>query len=278
MIVYLNGQFVPKAEARISPDDRGFLLADGVYEVTRSYPGGHLFKLDAHLARLTRSLDELRIPKPDLDFQHLHETLLKKNNLVGCHATVYLQISRGAAPRQHAFPAPGTPSTIYGFAAPFELSPKNWTDGVRVITAPDLRWARCDIKSLALLPNVLANQQAHEQGAEEALLIRDGAITEGSHTSFCAVFDGTLYTYPDTNYILPGITRGVVLDLCHDLNIPVRKFPILTTKLRDADECMILGTGSEVTPVVQIDDWQVGTGNPGPITRQLQEAYFNLHP
>jgi len=277
MIVYFNGQFMSKEDVKVSPDDRAFLLADGVYEVTRSYCG-HLFKIQEHIDRLDRSLRELRIPKPELDVRAVCEALLKKNNLADADALIYLQISRGAAPRRHAFPDPPPSPTVYAFPMPFHANPKNWTEGVHVITTPDLRWARCDIKSLALLPNVLAQQQAQEQGVEEALLIRDGAVTEGAHTSFCGIFDGRLQTYPDSNYILPGITRQIVLDLCEELGIPVRKFPILESKLKEADELMILGTGSEITPVVRVDNWQVGCGKPGPITLKLQAAFRKLHP
>lgn len=276
MIVYLNGKYLPKSEAFISPDDRGFLLADGVYEVTRSY-NGFLLAWDRHLARLERSLKELRIVHPGVDFEEINRELLKRNGMDKSHATVYLQVTRGVATRIHAFPKGDVKPTVYGFAREFKTEPDLWNKGVKVITAPDQRWARCDIKSVALLANVLAQQRAQEAHAEEAILIRDGVITEGAHTSVCGVFDGVLYTHPDSNYILPGITRSVVLDLCAELNIPVRMFPILESKLRSADELMILGTGSEVMPVVQVDDWMVGTGKPGPVTCRLMDAYRKLY-
>ena len=276
MIVYLNGDYLPKAEARISPDDRGFLLADGVYEVARSY-NGSLFAWDRHLRRLTRSLKELRIPHPRVDFEAICHTLLKRNNLDAGDAIVYLQITRGVAPRVHAFPKGDVQPTVYGFAGTVNIDPAQWNTGVRVITAPDLRWARCDIKSVSLLANVLAQQRAQEAGAEEAILIRDGVVTEGAHTSVCAIFDGVLHTHPDSPHILPGITREIVLELCAELGIPVRMFPILEYRLRNVDELMILGTGSEVMPVVQVDGWNVGNGTPGPVTRRLQEAYQKLY-
>ena len=140
-----------------------------------------------------------------------------------------------------------------------------------------MRWMRCDIKSVALLPNVLAQQRAREAGAEEAILIRNGVVTEGAHTSVCGIFNGELHTHPDSNLILPGITRSIVLDLCRERDIPVKMFPILESKLRTLDELIILGTGSEVMPVVQVDDWQVGDGKPGPVTRRLQEAFRKLY-
>jgi D-alanine transaminase len=272
MRVYLNGAYLPLNEAHICPEDRGFLLADGVYEVTRCY-NGFLFAWDRHLGRLERSLKELRMQHPGVDFETISRELLKQNGLETSDAIVYLQITRGSAPRIHAFPKGKVTPTVYGYARPFDLDPEGWAKGVKVITAPDMRWLRCDIKSISLLANVLAQQRAHEAGAEEAILIRDGAITEGTHTSVCGIFDGILYTHPDSNLILPGITRAIVLELCQELDIPVRMFPILENKLPNIDEMMILGTGSEVMPVVQIDGWQVRNGKPGPITLQLQNAY-----
>ncbi|MBT3604956.1 MAG: D-amino-acid transaminase [Candidatus Latescibacteria bacterium] len=275
MTVYLNGAYLPKEEAHISPDDRGFLLADGVYEVTRCYDG-HLFAWDRHLTRLERSLKELQIQQPDVDFEAVSHALLKQNNMDTGDATIYLQITRGVAPRTHAFPKISVTPTVYALARTFDMNPADWTNGVKTITAPDMRWLRCDIKSVSLLPNVLAQQRAHEAGVEEAILIRDGVITEGSHTSFCGIKDGVLYTHPDSNLILPGITRAIVLELCDQLNIPVKLFPILESKLHTLDEMMILGTGSEVMPVIQIDNHQVGNGKPGPITMKLQKAYKDL--
>jgi D-alanine transaminase len=275
MIVYLNGQYLPKEEAHISPDDRGFVLSDGVYEVTRCY-NGHLFAWDKHLTRLERSLKELQIQQPNVNFETISRELLKQNNLETDDAIVYLQITRGAAPRIHAFPKGNVTPTVYGFARKFDMDPADWTTGVKTITLPDMRWLRCDIKSVSLLANVLAQQSAQEAGVDEAILIRNGAVTEGSHTSVCGIFDGVLYTHPDSNLILPGITRAIVLELCQQLNIPVRLFPILENKLSQADELMILGTGSEVMPVVQVNDWQVGNGKPGPITLKLQKAYKDM--
>ena len=141
---------------------------------------------------------------------------------------------------------------------------------------PDQRWARCDIKTVALLPNVLAQQRAQEAGVEEAVLIRDGVVTEGAHTSVCGVFDGVLYTHPESNLILQGITRNVVLELCEELDIPARQFPILESKLQNVEEMMILGTGSEVMPVVKVDGRVVGDGKPGPVTLKLQKAYKQM--
>lgn len=276
MISYFNNRFLPKDEIKISPDDRGFLFGDGVYEVIRSY-SGKLFHIDAHLRRLERSLSELRIIGVDVaNLRDIAEKLLERNDLRAGDATVYIQITRGVAPRKHSFPDGETAHTIYLSASPLQPARQEMENGVKVILLPDIRWARCDIKSIALLPNVLANQQAKEKGAGEAVFVRDGAVTEGSHSNFCAVFDGELVTFPKSNYILSGITREVVLNLCRELNIPIREFPVFERDLPRADEIMLLGTTTEITPVVQVDDWRVGDGKPGPVTRKLQKAFRQL--
>ena len=273
MIVYFNGRFLPKEEVWISPDDRGFLFADGVYEVMHSYRG-RLFRMADHLQRLERSLREIRIHFPDLEkLGPVAESLIRSNRLENEEAVVYIQVTRGAAPRRHFFPDEGTAPTVYASASSMQFSREKMEKGVKVILIPDLRWARCDIKSVGLLPNVLASQQAREQGAEEAIFVRDSIIIEGSHTSFCSIFDGVLVTHPLNQYILPGVTRGIVLDLCRQLPIPFKESPFEAKNLPEASEMFIMSTNSEITPVVQVDDWQVGDGKPGPLTRKLQQAY-----
>lgn len=276
MIVYFDGQFLPKQDVCVSPDDRGFLLADGAYEVIRSY-NGLLFKVTEHLTRLERSLRALRFTR--LDVQRLGtvaEELLRRNNLDRGDAVLYIQVTRGVGPRTHVFPPPKTTPTVYLAAWPFRPSPEKWEHGVSIVLVPDIRWARCDIKSVALLPNVLASQEAKERGAEEAVFVRDGLLTEGAHTNVCALFGGHLFTHPATHHILAGITRQVVLDLCTELGIPVTESPIDRQALPKASELMILGTTTEIMPVVQVDDWQVGDGRPGALTRALQRAFRNL--
>lgn len=276
MIVYFNGRLVPKEDVRISPDDRGFLLADGAYEVILSYDG-RLFKAEEHLKRLERSLRELRIEGADVgSLKDAAERLIQVNDLENGDASLYIQITRGAAVRTHAFPGSETPPTVYVAASPFQLPREKCEHGIKVILVPDIRWTRCDIKSVALLPNVLVSQQAKEAGAAEAIFVRDGAVTEGAHTNFCAVFDGQLITYPKSHYILGGITREIVLGLCGELGIPFEEFPILESQLREADELMIVGTTTEIMPVIQVDGWQVGDGEPGPVTRRLQQAFREL--
>jgi D-alanine transaminase len=276
MIVYFNDQFLPKEDVHISPDDRGFLFADGAYEVVRSY-NGKLFRLPEHLQRLENSLRGLRITAPDSrKLQDAAVQLIQRNNLTLGDAALYVQVTRGVAPRKHAFPPSDTPPTVYASAKPFLASPEHAENGTRIILIPDIRWSRCDIKSVALLPNVLASQQAKENGAYEAVFVRDGVITEGSHSNFAAVFDGQLITHPKTNHILPGITREIALDLCHDLGLPTSELPIGEAKLREAHELLLLGTTTEIMPVVQVDGWQVGDGRPGPVTRTIQQAFRAL--
>jgi D-alanine transaminase len=276
MIVFFNHIFISKTEVKIEPDDRGFLFADGVYEVIRSYRG-KLFKADEHIARLDRSLRYLRIDIPDkINFKNVSARLIEDNNLKDEDATIYIQITRGSAPRKHSFPEEDIPPTIYASASTFQRPEKKQAQGVKVILEPDNRWARCDIKSIALLPNVLANQRAKEDDAEEAILIRDGVALEGSHSSFCGVFNNRLITAPKSNYILAGITRDVVLQLCQELNIVINEFSIFANRLKAADELMILSTTMEVMPVIQVNDWKVGNGKPGPITRKLQQAFEAL--
>jgi D-alanine transaminase len=276
MIVYFSGAFIPKEDVRISPDDRGFTFADGVYEVICAY-NGQLFKLEEHLRRMERSLQALRIA--GLDVSGLGEVVgevLRRNDLERADAKLYLQVTRGVAPRRHAFPDEVISPTVYASAVPYRLPEEKWAQGVRVILVPDLRWSRCDVKSVALLPNVLASQQAKEAGAYEALFVREGVITEGSHTSFCGVFDGMLVTHPLNNRILTGITRGIVLDLCRELGIPFQESPIGEGDLHRASELMVLGTTTGIMPVVTVDDWPVGDGRPGPTTRRLQRAFREM--
>jgi len=272
MIVYYNYSFMPKDEVRISPDDRGFLFGDGVYEVIHAW-GGQLFEADAHFARLEHSLGELRIAFRDLArLRTAMETLLLQNGLTQGPARIYCQITRGVAPREHAFPDPNTAPTVYATAEPYTPPVALWEHGVRALFVPDIRWGRCDIKSLNLLGNVLATQRAKEAGAYDAILVRDDTVTEGSHTGVCAVLDGTMVTHPLTSEILGSVTRDVVLRLCHELSIPCAERAITRTALLEADEVMFLGTTSGVMPVIEIEGQPIGAGRPGPVTRRLQEA------
>ncbi len=273
-IVYLNGNFIPKNEAFVSPEDRGFNFADGIYEVIKYY-GGKPFRYADHMERLRRSLREVRIDFDGLDqLERVFRSLLEQNGLANQEAGIYLQITRGSQTRIHRFPENIKP-TVYATAFPFTSKWDQLENGVKVITTEDIRWLRCDIKSISLLPNVLAAEKAHEQDAVEAIFIRNGIVTEGSHSSFMAVKNGTVYTHPDSNLILPGITKIVIREICTANNIPLVEEGIPASELASMDEMMIIGTGSEVTPVMQINETLVGSGKPGPVTLFIQEKFFN---
>ena len=274
-IVYLNGEWIPRAEARVSVDDRGFLFGDGVYEVTRAI-GGVLLEAEAHLERLRSGLAGLEFAEDAICVDALRAVsaeLLEANGLTAGHATVYLQVTRGSAPRTHHFPAAGTPPTVYLSASRFIPHAELHERGAAAITHPDLRWARCDLKTVNLLPNVLAKQHAVAAGANEAILVRHGAVTEGSHSNVFGVLNGELRTYPRCRQILPGITRDVVLRLAAGLGVPVSETPVRVDELPRLEELFITGTTTDVMPIVRLDGHPVGDGAPGPITRRLQEAY-----
>lgn len=274
-IVYLNGKYLPIENASISPNDRGFIFADGIYEVIKYY-NGKPFRLNDHLQRTERSLHEIGITDIDLSyFPEIFNHLLGKNNLFKEHAGVYLQITRGVHKRVHHFPG-GIEPTIFGFAYPMPSNYDNLKNGIRVITHEDIRWLRCDIKSVSLLPNTMIYNKAVENRAGECLLIRNGFLTEATHSSVLAIKNGTIITHPLSNLILPGITRKVILELCAANNLPVEERSMAEQEIYDVDELMIAGTGSEITPVVQVNDKPVGNKKPGEITRFLQNKFFEL--
>ncbi len=273
-IVFLNGKFLPRDQAMISADDRGFQFADGVYEVIKFY-GGKPFRMKAHLERLTHSLREVQITFAEVSgLPGLFKELLALNGLQDKDAAVYLQISRGAHVRVHHFPEIPKP-TVYAFSFPFPSFTNLLEEGIRVITAEDIRWLRCDIKSVCLLPNTMLYQKAVETGAGECILVRNGLVTEATHSSVFGVRDGIVITHPLSDLILPGITRAIVLEICHAHAIPVLEEPIPGEALSGLDEIFLTGTGSEVMPVVQVDDATIGTGKPGKMTRFLQERFFD---
>lgn len=276
MTVYLNGSFVPRAEARVSVDDRGFVFGDGVYEVIRAYDG-RWFQAGPHLERLQRGLAGLQIAPTaataSAALLAVAERLLAENGLRRGHATAYLQVTRGAAPRTHHFPPAGTPPTVFVAAAPLALKMEQCEQGAAAITHPDQRWARCDLKTVNLLPNVLAKQAAVAAGAVEAVLIRDdGVVTEGSHSNVFAVVDGVLRTHPNSNRILPGITRDVLMGLAAEQGIAVREEALRAADLARVDELFICGTTTDVTPIIRLDGQPVADGRPGAVTRALYRA------
>jgi len=267
-VVYLGGEFVPRGRAAISIDDRGFLFGDAIYEVIRVVRG-RFIEPERHLRRLARSLREVGLPAPALDLLGVATDLIRQNDLGGREATVYAQVSRGAAPRQHAFPPSGTPPTVLVTAMPFTPRTDLIASGVAVITLPDVRWSRCDIKSVNLLPNVLAAQRAAEAGAFEAILVRDGVVTEATRSNVLAVVGGVVRTHPTGPLILPGVTREVVLELASGAGIPVREEELGADELFAAEEVLLTGTTADVTPVVTVDGRAVGEGRPGPVGRCL---------
>jgi D-alanine transaminase len=276
-----EGAILPKDKACISPNDRGFLLGDGVYEVIRSYKG-KLFRPDEHLARLRHSLDAVRIrwdmselpgnsdPVPRAPI--LLE-LLERNDLARSDATVLIQITRGVCPRMTAVPTEPLPPTVYVETSPLTVKSEEMETGVAVITVPDIRWGRCDLKAIGLLPNVLARMQATDAGAAEAVFVRDGIVTEGTHTNVFGVLGGAVLTHAADNHILAGITRGVVLELCRSLGIRALEDGIRERQLSEMDELFLSATTAEVTPVVSVNRRPVRGGKPGPITRRLQSAF-----
>lgn len=274
-IVYLNGEYRPKSEARIPVEDRGFLLADGIYEVAPAYRGRFL-RLEEHLARMARGLAALRIDFDAAALAEVSERLLAENRLQDAEAaTVYLQVTRGVAPRSHAFPKEPIPPTVYGSAQPYTRPPRErWERGFTAITVPDLRWSRVDIKSIALLANVLAQQAAVDAGADDAILVREGVALEGSHANLFAVIGGTVVTHALTNHILPGVTRGLVLELAAEAGMRVEQRPIFLEELRSAEELFLTGTTTEVRPIVQLDGRPVGDGRVGPAAKELYAAFL----
>jgi D-alanine transaminase len=276
MLVYYNSAYLLKSEVAISPDDRGFLFADGIYEVIRVYRG-KLFKFAEHLERLAYGLKELKITGcTPTSLESIANRVLKENGLEQSDAKVYIQITRGAAPRSHKFPPAGTSSTVYLEATPFSSPTDLQERGVAVIIVADQRWGRCDIKSIGLLANTLANQQAIEAGAHEAIFRRDGALQEGSHSSILFVKNNVVIAPPLTSYILPSVTRSVVFSLAHEESIRTTFEPCLERELFEFQEILMLGTGSEIIPITTVNGRKIGNGVPGPITRRLQGAFRRL--
>jgi D-alanine transaminase len=202
--------------------------------------------------------------------------LIARNGLEAADSILYFQITRGVAPRKHTFPDPPVPATAMVLISPAPSSTEMREKGVGAILVPEFRWSRCDIKAIGLLGSVLAVQQAKEKGAEEAIFVRDGVVTEGTHTNVLAVFNGHIHTHPLGNFILSGVTRGVVLELSNKLGIAYKEQAFRAENLSRASEIMITGTNKEITPVVRLDGRPVGAGSPGPVTRSLQAAYSAL--
>jgi len=274
-IAFINGRFLPWKEATVSIDDRGFQFGDGVYEVVRTYRGVP-FEFEAHLGRLNRSAQELRIVQP---YSRLEWTRWIDQGLSQAgyrEAKVYIQITRGTAPRDHAFPLDIPPTVVMTIRELHPLSVEIRGAGVTACTCEDFRWGRCDIKSLNLLGNVLAREEARKAGVFEAILVKDGLVTEGSLSNVMAVQAGTIVTAPESARILSGVTRTVVLGLAESEQIPVEERFLSVEELYRADEVFLTGTTIEVLGVIRVDGRTIGPGRPGPITKALAARWAIL--
>lgn len=269
--VHFDGAFMPLSQARVHPLDRGFIYGDGVYEVIPAY-GGHYLRLDAHIARLERSLAEARIanPYPAQRWADILAELLTRHG--GGDASVYLQVTRGVAPRDHAFP--DCPPTV--FAMPRALKPvpaEQVERGLKAISLADIRWQWCQIKSISLQGAAMLRQQAIDAGADEAILHRGRWVTEGAAANLFAVIDGAVLTPPPSNWLLHGITRDLVLELAAQVDLRVDERPLRLKELLAADEIWLSSSTKEVLAVTQLDGAPVGDGRPGPAWRRVWDAY-----
>jgi D-alanine transaminase len=270
--VYLNGEFLPDNAACVSVLDRGFIFGDGVYDVIPAYQG-NLFRLNEHLARLQNSLDAIRIKNPYTNdqWQNMLAELVTKNG--GGDLSVYLQVTRGSAQRDHALPANVEP-TVFAMANPLQPpKPQDLQNGIKAITTVDDRWLNCHIKAISLLPNVLLRQKAIDAGATEAILLRNGEATEGAASNLFIVENNVLITPPNGPCLLPGITRDVILELAQKAHISCKEAPISEQQLREADEIWITSSTKEIMPVTSLDNEPVGNGKPGPLWHQVVELF-----
>ena len=272
MQVYLNGQFRPREEALVSVEDRGYQFGDGVYEVIHVY-GGKPFRMREHLSRLERSLSGLEIPLPE-PIPRIEEVCRQAAGALQ-NASIYLQVTRGTAPRAHAFPKSARPAfVVYARESrPLSAGDKPLT----LLSVLDDRWGRCHLKTICLLPNVLARQKAVQAGCDEALFVRDdGAVTEGSSSNAFLVRGGAVVTHPANSRILGGVTREAVIQLARREGIPVLEQPFGLPEALSADEFFMTGTTTEVGAVAAIDGKRIGNGRPGPVTRKLKDAFDAL--
>jgi D-alanine transaminase len=274
-IVYLDGEYLPRGEARVSVEDRGFLFGDGVYEVSPAYEGTFL-RLDRHLARMARGLRSLQISLGVSELEEVHRELMRRNGLEDePMSVVYLQVTRGVATRTHHFPPPATRPTVFAYGRAFHRpDPAEWIEGYGAITYPDRRWSRADLKTLQLLPSVMAQEAARHAGEKDAILVRDGIALEGSHNNLFFVFDGTIRTHPPSNQILPGITRELVLEIARSRGLEVEERPTPVEEVVEAREIFFTGTTTEIRPTVRVNGHPVGNGRVGPVTRALYEAFL----
>ncbi len=275
--VYVNGEYLPEGEAKISIFDRGFLMADGVYEVT-SVLDGKLIDFDGHVKRLARSMEELEMgaPMPRDELLEVHRELVRRNEVT--EGLVYLQVTRGApGDRDFAFPDPATPHTVVLFtqSKPGLADAASAREGIAIITIEDARWSRRDIKTVQLLYPSLGKMMAVKAGAQDAWMVEDGLVTEGTSNNAYIVKDGRIITRALSNDILHGITRAAVLRFAREAQMEVEERSFTPEEAKAADEAFITSASAFVTPVVQIDGAPVGAGTPGPVARRLREIYLD---
>jgi len=271
-IVYLNGEYLPLEEARISVLDRGFLFADGVYEVFPSY-NGKPFRLNEHLSRLDNSLAGIYMSNPlsKQEWAAVFAEVIARNT--GRHQSLYLQLTRGISPRDHLFSDDIKP-TVFVMSKPLEAKTSN--AGIAAITCEDPRWKHCDLKTIALLPGVMLRHEARTRGATEAILYREGRLTEGAASNVFVISVGVVRTPPRSRAILPGVTRDLVVELLRGDNVECREEEIDIRALDSADEIWITSSTWEIVPVISLNDRVVGSGEPGPLYRQANALYQDI--
>lgn len=273
-IVFVNGSYVPEGEAKISVFDRGFIFGDGIYEVT-AVVGGRLVDFDSHMERLDRSLREVRIARPASTdaLRAMHMELVKKNSLK--EGWIYMQVTRGAADRDFKFPEGVAPTLIAFTKAGALVDNANATSGVKVVTVPDIRWLRRDIKTVMLLGPVLGKQEAHEKGAFEAWMVEDGKVTEGTSSNAYIVKDGKVITRGLSNRILAGCTRKALMRLAQEHKVTIEERLFTPEEAYGADEAFLTSATTFVMPIVEIDGKRIGGGQPGPVARALRRFYLD---
>jgi D-alanine transaminase len=272
--VLINEKIIEESEANVPYNDRGYNFGDGIYEYVRVY-NNRLFTARPHFERLLRSANEIGL---ELNYTvdgliELVQELISANKVVT--GGVYIQVTRGVAPRDHAFPTPSVQPIITGFTKSYDRPYKNLEEGINAVTTEDIRWLRCDIKSLNLLGNVLAKEYATKYNAQEAIQHRGDTVTEGSSSNAYAIKDGAIYTHPTNNLILNGITRKVIKEIAESNDIPFKEEAFSIDFLKQADEVIVSSTSIEVMPVVKLNGENVGDGQVGPITKKLQEGFTN---